>query len=195
MHRLLVLLLAALLPACATVTSGTTQNISMITDPPGATCQLQRGGGIIGIINQTPGTANISRSSQAITVNCTRPGSLPAVQTIPAEFQAMTAGNILLGGVIGLAVDAASGAIARYPETVTLSLPPAQFATMDARDAWFAGRIAETRRLYAERIGQATSSCGGGAGSECAMRVSALETERDAAISMLEAQRLQARPG
>ena len=36
----------------------------------------------------------------------------------------MSAGNVLLGGVIGLGVDAASGAMNKYPDIVTVAMVP-----------------------------------------------------------------------
>lgn len=188
------LLMAALLPACATVTTGTTQGISVITDPPGATCELRRGGATVSVVNPTPGTANVSKSNQAIEMACSRPGTMAATRTITSEFQGMTAGNILLGGVIGLAVDAASGAMTQYPATVTLVMVPEHFATQTERDDFFARRIAEVQQGFAERITQARSNCGVGDGN-CAGRVATIEAERDAALADLERQRLSARLG
>ena len=45
----------------------------------------------------------------------------------------MTFGNILFGGIIGIAVDAASGAMHQYPDSVTITLIPDEFATAEAR--------------------------------------------------------------
>ena len=42
--------------------------------------------------------------------------------TLRSEAEAMTAGNILFGGVIGLGVDAATGAMHRYDENITVPL-------------------------------------------------------------------------
>ncbi len=190
MARLLALLGLILLPACATVTSGTSQNVSVITDPPGATCQIMRGGSVVGVVNPTPGTVNISKSGQALAVNCTRAGSLSAVHSVSAEFQAMTVGNLLLGGIIGVAVDAASGAMSRYPDTVTITLPPERFASAPARDAFFATRQADTRRSFGERIATARGHCGS-TDATCPAAAQ-LEAERDVELARLEAQRLAA---
>ncbi len=193
MKRLLsLLMLAALLPACATITTGTTQNVSIITEPPGATCQLLRSGNMVAVVNPTPGTANVSKSGQDLAVNCTRPGSMPAVQTVSSQFQGMTAGNILLGGFIGLAVDAASGAMAQYPPTITVILPPQQFASIAERDNFFDARVAAVQRDFAERITQARSSCNA-SDPGCGPRVAAIEAERDAVLAQLATQRSTAR--
>jgi hypothetical protein len=192
MRILLPLLLAALLPACATVTSGTSQNVSVITEPPGASCQLQRDGAVVGVVNPTPGTVNVSKSTRDLAVNCSRAGSVATVQTVRSEFQAATAGNILLGGLIGVAVDAASGAMSKYPETVRLILPPETFTSDTERDAFFASRAAEARQRYAEQIQTANGTCGTAGRDVCTSRISTLEAERDAELARLEAQRLAA---
>ncbi len=187
-----LLLLAFGLPACATVTTGTTQTISVLTEPPGAACTMTRDGTIMGVVNPTPGTVSLSKSSRDIAIRCTRAGSLPSVQTITPQFQGMTAGNILIGGFIGLAVDAASGAMSRYPENVIVSLPPETFASEGSREAFFATRIADTRRLFDERLIAARSACGSDT-QGCETRIQALNRERDDELALLERQRTTAR--
>jgi hypothetical protein len=191
--RMLILCLVALLPACATVTSGTTQAVSLISEPPGAICEILRDGATVGVVNPTPGTVQISKSSRDIQVNCNRLGSLAAVQTVRAEFQGMTAGNILLGGVIGLAVDAASGAMSQYPATVSVVLPPDSFASVEERDAYFTQRIADTRRLYEERVTTVRGTCPANNLLHCDTQVGTLETERDTEIARLEGQKATVR--
>jgi hypothetical protein len=42
----------------------------------------------------------------------------------PVEGEAMAAGNVIFGGVIGLGVDAVSGALNKYPDQVTVAMAP-----------------------------------------------------------------------
>lgn len=136
MLRLLAVASLALTSACASITTGTTQSVSVSTEPPGAMCQVTRNAEMLGIVNPTPGTITVSKSSSAMNVRCERAGYQPALQTVPSSMQAMTAGNLLFGGVIGLGIDAASGAMNQYPPNVTLGLvalpapppPPAYYA-------------------------------------------------------------------
>jgi hypothetical protein len=116
----------ALMPACATVTTGSTQNVTVITEPAGAACTLTRDGATLGVVRPTPGTINISRSHRDIGIACQADGRQNASGVLASQLQAMTAGNLLLGGVVGVAIDAASGASARYPENFTIALPAAQ---------------------------------------------------------------------
>ena len=190
LRSLLVIAVAAFgLPACATITTGTSQSMTVMTEPAGATRELQGDGATVGVINPTPGTTQISKSSRDMTVRCTRAGHSPGVSTVAPQFQAMTAGNILIGGIIGLGIDAASGALSHYPTNVTVVLPPQQFATEADRDAFFATRVADTQKAYTERIAAARGSCTPGSAPNCAANLANLETERDAEIARLEALR------
>ncbi len=125
--RLSSLSLVLLSTACASITTGTTQTMSVVTEPPGAICMVGRAGETVGIINPTPGSVTVGRSSAALTIRCERPGYQVGFVTVPPSFQVMTIGNLLLGGVVGIVVDAASGAINQYPPNVALAmavLPP-----------------------------------------------------------------------
>ena len=123
---------------CATIVKGSSQTLTVDTKPPGATCVLDRKGEKIGAVNPTPGSLSVEKSSEAIAVSCNKDGFQESGATLTANFQPMTLGNILIGGVIGIIVDAASGAVAEYPPTVTLILVPSEFADAAARDEYFA---------------------------------------------------------
>jgi phosphoketolase len=43
---------------------------------------------------------------------------------IPSDAEAMAAGNVVFGGVIGLGVDAMSGAMNKYPDQVMVAMTP-----------------------------------------------------------------------
>jgi hypothetical protein len=120
------LALLPLVAGCATIVEGSDQSVTVITDPAGAECELRRQGEVLAVINPTPGTVTVDKSQHNITVRCRREGFEDAVGTFDSEFQGMTAGNILFGGVIGLGVDAASGAMHEYDNTVTIILREAE---------------------------------------------------------------------
>jgi hypothetical protein len=195
LRSLCLLALVATLPACATITSGSSQSVTVITEPAGAACNLQREGATVGVVNPTPGTVQISKSVQDISVRCTRQGHSPGVVALPAQFQAMTLGNVLLGGLIGIAVDAASGAMGRYPESVTVSLPPEAFPDAARRDAVFIEQAATLRRTFQSRIDTVIGQCNPTNRVSCDARVVELEKERDAELNRLEQLRQAARVG
>jgi hypothetical protein len=43
---------------------------------------------------------------------------------IPSNTETMAAGNVVFGGFIGLGVDAATGAMNKYPDIVTVAMTP-----------------------------------------------------------------------
>ena len=122
MRRVASLLLAALLPACATIVNGSSQTVTVTTTPPAATCTLDRMGTRLGAIAQTPGSVRLDKSKNDLTVACSKPGYQTATVTHSPSFGGATFGNILAGGVIGVVVDAASGANYEYPGDIRLSL-------------------------------------------------------------------------
>ncbi len=187
--RLMALLSIALLPACATVTSGTSQNVAVESIPAGAACTISRQGAVLGTVAATPGSLEVSKSRQDLIVACTHPDHQPASRTVVAEGQAMVAGNILIGGGIGLAIDAATGAMNRYPGTVSLTLAPSRFPTEAERDIFFAARAAEARTRHTERLQALAPQCPTIGPDACATNTRALDVERDAALAELERQR------
>lgn len=193
LKRILALLLAAALPACGTLTSGTTQSVSVLTEPAGASCTMTRDGAVVGIVNPSPGTVTVGKSSRDIAVRCTRAGHSAGLSVVSAQFQPMAAGNILIGGVIGLAVDAASGAMSRYPESVIVVLPPEMFDSARSRDDFFDGRVSDTRRNFDERIAAARGSCAPDNRPMCEGQAEALARERDEELARLDRLRRDAR--
>lgn len=190
MPRFACLFLVALLPGCATITTGTSQSISVLTAPPGAVCELKRRDTIVGVVNPTPGSVTVGKSGSDIGVSCTRADHLPAAATVRSRFQPATLGNILLGGVVGLVVDASTGASGRYPDSVSLILVATSPAT--EVDPALAARIADIRNSFAERIAAVRRDClpvrGNATTPACAARIDGLERERDDALRALTGQ-------
>lgn len=128
MERFIVLvgacaLAACVLAGCATITKGTTQTVAVDTPGvPGATCTIttQSGPRVV----TTPGSVNLDKASASLPIQCTKECFLTGSSIIPSGAEAMSAGNIVFGGVIGLGVDAASGAINKYPDLVTVAMTP-----------------------------------------------------------------------
>ena len=115
---------AALLGACASIVEGTDQSIAVSSHPSGAICVLEREGGQIAAVNPTPGTVRVEKSTEDISVRCSKPGYQDSIGILVSELEGMTAGNLIFGGVTGLAVDAGSGAMHYYPSSITVNLSP-----------------------------------------------------------------------
>ncbi len=200
----LALLAMALLSGCATLTTSSSQTVTMTTEPAGAACTFKREGQVIGVVNPTPGSLSVSKSHSAIDVSCSKEGFLDATGSVGSKFQAMTFGNILFGGIIGIVVDAASGATAEYEPTITIRLTPSEFADAAARDRFFDEQrdifVAQARQVRA-RISEKCQSSGrpSGAGSmgvpspNCDDQLRLADDEEKSGLARIEAQRQAAR--
>jgi uncharacterized membrane protein len=141
MFRSLVLGLAGFATACSTIVEGTDQNVTVTSEPDGAVCELMREGQAVGAVNSTPGLIEVDRSSDDITVKCEKEGYLTSTGELPSEFEGMTLGNAIFGGIIGVAVDASTGAASEYPESINIVMIPANFPSEIERDLFFDNRI------------------------------------------------------
>lgn len=112
------------LGACSSVTKGTTQEVFVETqDVKEAKCTLKNTKGEW-IVASTPGYATVGRGGGALNVHCEKEKFEPATKLVSQGFEAMTLGNVLIGGLIGIAVDAASGAAFNYPDNISVLMRP-----------------------------------------------------------------------
>ena len=196
MSRLFVLFAVSVLAfstgACATIVEGTSQDIVVTTVPGGATCEFERLGSVVGMVDATPGTIHVSKSKDSIVVSCTKEGHLSATEVISSSFGGATLGNILLGGVVGVVIDASSGANNKYPDTVSLALPPEQFESAEERDSYFDALRddADRRGEIAMEAANASALCRKGPeGKECVDLIAEIETAREREREQIETQR------
>jgi hypothetical protein len=184
--------LAAVASGCASIVEGTDQSVTVQTSPSGASCELKRDGQVIGVVNPTPGTVTVDKSKDDISVICKKDGYQDASGAFSSDFQGMTFGNILFGGLIGVAVDASSGAMHEYPASVTVAMAPNSFPNTAERDKFFDQR-AETIRKGAEAaIGKVRQNCKSSQQKTCDEAVGKIETARDDQLADVEAKRAQA---
>lgn len=118
----LLLLAAGGLSGCATIIEGTSQEITVKTDPIGAHCALYREGVRLGDIPSTPGVLTIKKTGKDIAVACVKPGFKMLTLRDKSDLDAATVGNVLIGGLVGVVVDAASGANNKYTSPVVVTL-------------------------------------------------------------------------
>lgn len=114
--------LAFALSGCATITEGKTDALAVNTTPDGAKCTLKNGVGEWYIT--TPGSAEVHKSKTDLDISCKKEGFQDGHIVMESHFEGMTVGNVILGGVIGIGVDAASGAMNHYDKSVSLTLVP-----------------------------------------------------------------------
>jgi hypothetical protein len=70
----------------------------------------------------TPGTVTLAKAASSIPIRCTKECYTDGVSMVASGTEAMAAGNVILGGVIGLGVDAVSGAMNKYPDQITVAM-------------------------------------------------------------------------
>ena len=70
---LIALAALALLPGCAALINGPTQDIAVNSDPPGAHCTMMREKAVIANIPQTPAVVRVNRSQADIVVDNRHP--------------------------------------------------------------------------------------------------------------------------
>lgn len=174
--------------ACSSIVEGTTQTVTVITDPPGATCNLTRGGAIVAVANPTPASVMVEKSKDNISIACTKAEHLDGAGALASEFEGMTFGNILFGGIIGVAVDSASGAMNKYPASVTIVMPPEKFNDTASRDAFFSRQIARANSEASNALLDIAKNCNPNE-RDCAALKKAVEESRDRQIEEFERQR------
>jgi hypothetical protein len=121
--------LGVALAGCATVVGdGSSQDISVMSNPPGATCVFYRQGAAIGTIQSTPGNLTVKRRKHDINIKCDKAGYAQAEYFNKSGLSSMVAGNIaadlILTAGISSIVDSASGADNEYTSAVVVGLVP-----------------------------------------------------------------------
>ncbi len=101
----LLLLSMALLTSCSTIMNGTRQSIQIESDPSNAYVWVDRN-----YVGVTPIIVEMSRKDMHY-VKIELDGFEPYEATFSRKLSKWVFGNIVFGGVIGLAVDALTGAI------------------------------------------------------------------------------------
>ena len=108
--------------ACGSIVRGTDEPVAFVSDPAGARMTTDRGYAC----PQTPCTLQIARSDEFVATfekDGFRPQSVPVRTEVVGKGGAAFAGNILAGGVIGMGVDAATGAALDHtPNPVSVTL-------------------------------------------------------------------------
>ena len=121
-----IVALAAAVGGCASVPRGTTENISITSMPAGAEATISGLDAPTACI--TP-CAIVAKRSADISITFAKPGFETEVVTLTKEVPVTGAdgfaGNVLAGGLIGMGVDAATGAAQDHkPNPVIVTMKP-----------------------------------------------------------------------
>lgn len=112
------------LGGCSTIIEGRRQDITVNTNPAGASCTLNRLNAEIARVGSTPGTVNVEKTKHDITVICNKDGYQQATYLNHSGADIATVGNIVLGGGVGWDIDSATGSDNKYDTTVNITLLP-----------------------------------------------------------------------
>ena len=126
--------LGAAVSGCATIIEGTTQSVSVNTTPAqGAQCTLINSQGTWYV--NSPGSVTVHKTKTDLDITCLKPGYGPGHLVAKSHFSGTTAGNVIAGGVVGIGVDAASGANFYYDNPIEVPLGPPTGESVSGNDA------------------------------------------------------------
>lgn len=109
---------------CASIVTGQNQPLSIETRAKdgkqvvGAACQCVSDKGTYFVT--TPGTIVVRRSYGDLLISCTKDQIEPGSAAVQSSTKVMTAGNCIFGGLVGIAIDAGTGAAYDYPSLITV---------------------------------------------------------------------------
>lgn len=123
MHAIGIILLSVTLAGCASAVRGTTETVSIQVTPNDAVVTTDIGMNCVGSCD-----IEVKRKKE-FTVRATKEGYEPAEQFVSTSVSGRgatgMAGNILLGGIVGVVVDSSTGAALDHsPNPVILNLNP-----------------------------------------------------------------------
>ena len=113
--------LGVALSGCATIVNGTHESVSVNTSPvQDSQCTLTNSQGTWYL--KTPGSVEVHKTKTDLDITCKHDGYADGHMVAVSKFGAATLGNVIAGGVIGIGVDAASGANYSYDSPITVPL-------------------------------------------------------------------------
>lgn len=148
------------LAGCATIVSGTQQ--SLFVDTPeveGAKCKLTDSKSGVWYLPDSPGSVTVTKGNGPMNISCKKEGYKTASISLEEDVAGAAFGNIILGGGIGIFVDAASGAAQKYPDKAVVFMEPVRWKSDSARQEWKEKKAAhELAEAKAKAEREATSN-------------------------------------
>lgn len=125
MYKILCAMVLLAVTGCATIMEGDDQSIAVSV----VGCE-EHGNPICIATNKhnavkirTPGAMPIDKGKPDLTVSCESDNKkAKGIVVIDSDWEAMSAGNLILGGFIGIGVDAISGAMWEYPQSIIVEM-------------------------------------------------------------------------
>jgi hypothetical protein len=196
-HRLLpTLALGLALPGCASIVSNNNSGTYIETDPEKARCELH--GQDFTRVVETPNSVMLPSSAAPVTIACKASGYKNTTAMLDTKLDGWIFGNLLFGGIIGVAVDAARGAGQKFPPRFSLVLEPERFSSLGERDQYYDGRRKAAEDKWSRIMADLQTQCGTGAPTgrpDCAQGLDQAKTERDKEFAQIEDKRSKAKVG
>ncbi len=118
---IIIFLMMVFASGCATITTGRYQRVPIDSNPQEANVSVSSG-----YRGVTPCSFDLQRNKDHV-IKIAKKGYQTAQVTLKKTICGSTAGNLIIGGVIGLGVDAISGAMFKLvPENVYVDLVPGE---------------------------------------------------------------------
>jgi len=122
---LVTLVSILIIAGCATIIKGTSQDISIQSNPSSGKIIIKTSGGVEVFNGVTPATAKLAKKHEYV-VTVQLAGYKDGTVMIGQSFEAWTIGNLLCGGVIGLVIDAVDGAMWKLePDQIMVTMTTA----------------------------------------------------------------------
>lgn len=104
--------------SCASIISGTTQDIVVSSNAPHATLTVNNEDA-----GELPSGARVARKQRNI-LKVSAPGYQTRIETLDKGLNPWVFGNILIGGIVGIIIDFVSGAVYKFDDEVNIKLEP-----------------------------------------------------------------------
>lgn len=111
---------AASLGGCAAIVDGTSQDINIASEPPGANCEMTRHHDTLATIAATPTKVTVSRTKHDIDLTCHLAGYPDATAHLKSGLNKAIVGDVLLTSPLAVIIDSSTGADNQYPDSVTV---------------------------------------------------------------------------
>ena len=120
-----LLLIFAVSSGCASITTGNHQLVTVhatgCESDGDVVCTIQNKDNYLTVPAGSAG--NIEKGAKALLITCAdKDNTVSGTATHESTYQAANLGNVLLGGGVGIIVDAATGAMWKYPESVVVPM-------------------------------------------------------------------------
>ena len=112
---------------------------------------------------------------------------------LASSFTGATFGNLLLGGFVGVVIDASSGANNKYPERIVVVMTPSTFPNDGTRDAYYAALKARLQDAANAEIKRINTNCSSTGKELCSIEARQVGEARDKAVAAVEQKRLAAK--